>query len=184
MIAFLAVTTVINIALGYALAVYLGRANMKVAAAPALPANPATVGVLPTRRLANQDAPNEAPAMSAPAAPVAPQIKAELPELVAKQPVATEVESAPVAEQQPVFTAPVDAVAAQLAAQLPGEEPLAEDTATAGEPLDSEAALPPAAQGVEQDLLAGIEEFRSQLAQLKGGPAEVPPARVAAAATA
>jgi len=131
LLAFLAVTAVINIALGYALARYLDRS--------ALPASDDHSLELPTRQttasIVADEPPPSAPAAQVEAAPTPAAVRSELSEAPNGSP------SAPSQPAEHVESLPHDAEAG------------------------ADAESPP----VEHELLAGIEEFRSQLAQLKGG---------------
>ncbi|HEX6962745.1 MAG TPA: hypothetical protein VF175_12820, partial [Lacipirellula sp.] len=126
MIAFLVITTIINIALGYALAVYLG-------------------GVSAT---SSTEEPYERPAEAKPAV-AAPQSA----ERVAAAALANAFSAA--AASASFAPSPTPEAAAPIAASPSHQE---EQEAEPGQNRTSE---------VEQGLLAGIEEFRNQLAQLK-----------------
>jgi hypothetical protein len=126
-ITFLVVTSIINIALGYALAVYLGS----------------TAALHPKGQAVE----------AAPAMPIAA--------------------GAPFAMERPAFTWPMDGVAIPTPT-APATVATAASTgvapsfmAASASPAD-EAGVPTRTAEMEQDLLAGIEEFRNQLAQLKG----------------
>jgi hypothetical protein len=164
-ITYLAVSAVLNIALGYALAVYLGHTRMQTS--DSLTPRPAT------------------PIAAAPPAPAATIVPVEpsKPETAqakddkgwAESLLRSELAAEPVAAEVPVETAeaaagaagPVPAPAAELddleSPALP--QPAMEDLDSASR----ERAAGPTE--VEQELLAGIEEFRNQLAQLQSGAA-------------
>ncbi len=155
MLAFLAITAVINIALGYALAVYLGKAQARPATMAASAASPRS---LPTRRLAGQGNPAEAPATAPPAA-IAPS-QPETSALVAEAPAVNDAES-------PAALGAPGVAASPSAAEETGLVASASEADAIDDEHDNPLTLPAPAP-VEMDLLAGIEEFRSQLAQLKG----------------
>jgi hypothetical protein len=122
-IAFLVVTSIINLALGYALAVYLRAGGAQLTGME----------------------PDDSTGASASAPTTLSSFQQNRPPWMQTATSAT----AGVGAQQPE-TAPEVAPMAPLAAVQEAEEPL---TVTGG---------------MEQELLAGIEEFRNQLAQLKG----------------
>jgi hypothetical protein len=125
-IAFLVITTVINIALGYALAVYLGGASSSGSEAfDFASAAPRTVNAFPPapERLIAESLANALSMAAAQSMSTASTMQA------------------------------VDSVAAKPSAVQVSEEAPERQFRTAE---------------MEQDLLAGIEEFRNQLAQLKG----------------
>lgn len=191
MLTYLAVSSVLNIALGYALAVYLGqtRAPRTVMTTPR-PSSPSSEPAAPTAtttplaataaRLDPQTAPTqpaedkgwaeaflkpETAAEPAPSEPVAAAPVAAIP--MAAEPVIADLTGAPQA------TPIADEMAA--ADRRPAEElPVEEEESAAVQPE-------PASPEVERELLAGIEEFRNQLAQLKSGTAEQAPAAQLAA---
>lgn len=142
MIAFVAITALVNIGLGYALAMYLGQAKSKHEPSAD---EASTTLTLPTRKLSNHEPP-VATSTPAPATPAAPTATVERP---AESPPAPSMADAIAAAMQQTAAAPAAEVDAEMATQAP---------TTADE----------AAAPVEHELLAGIEEFRSQLAQLKG----------------
>ena len=123
MIAFLVVTSIINLALGYALAVYLRAGSARSTGMEPDDLTAASASV-PTPLSSFQQ--NRPPWMQTATSPMAGA-----------------------GAQQPE-TSPEVAPMAPLAAVQEAEGP---QTATSG---------------MEQELLAGIEEFRNQLAQLKG----------------
>jgi hypothetical protein len=130
-IPFLIVTSIINLSLGYALAIYLGRTSSKMAAPQAPAATSASMGSIggfPTGAFTTNGRdftwPHEAAAAAAAAA---------------ANGMLSQTTEAPTPE--PILHTPAT------------EEHEAVQTRTAE---------------MEQDLLAGIEEFRNQLAQLKG----------------
>lgn len=123
MILYVSVTAVLNIALGFALAMYLYRAGMLGAPRPALAAEDAHH----VEEVPHEPIPHEPVAHSEPS-PVAP-----LPAPAVQEPIAAA--SAPIAEEP------------ETAEAVPGPE-------------------------LEENVLAGIEEFRNQLAQMKAQPAE------------
>lgn len=143
MIAFLAITTVINIALGYALAIYLGNAKARLEPTTEAEGNTLT---LPTRKLATHEAPAQAPTTGT----------------VESRPESLAAPSLADALMAEAHEEPLDHAAAGMANEID----LAGRAAT-GSPPEEESP-------VEQELLAGIEEFRSQLAQLKGATSAEP----------
>jgi hypothetical protein len=133
---FLVVTALINIALGYGLAVYFGHAGW------------------PRASHAEEPAPEH----------VADHVHEEI-TIATPTPVATHV----AASAPPTASAPLTASAEVAAALAAAPAPAAEPTAPEAE--------------LENEVLAGIEEFRSQLAQMKAQPsAGSTPAEAAAAA--
>lgn len=150
MIAFFVVTALINLAIGFALAHYLGQASASAVGAG-----------LQEELLAP---PTAAPANEPP--PV---------EAVLQDPTSATAEQRRSAERNAVWTAEDDLAGGEVEH---ADRPVAKTQAATGlEPLETASVTVAAAPEVEQDLLAGIEEFRNQLAKLKehepAGPAGV-----------
>jgi hypothetical protein len=146
---FLVVTALVNIALGYGLAMYLGHPEW------------------PLRRKAVAGPPVEGPL---------PEEEEELTVVVGAKPTVTAA-AAPMPTPSP---APEQAIAGApaIVAEAPAASVAATPTATSGEAAAAE-------PEIEQQMLAGIEEFRNQLAQMKAQPeATATPAGAAAAANA
>jgi hypothetical protein len=171
---FLGVTAIINIALGYVLAVYLGHA--RAAAAP------------PISMAAAAHGPPQATAeLQTVARPVAR--REALPTEV-KQPNATEVAGwgdAFLASGEPPAGSDRETPAADIMMRTSAAEGESSVTARlAGDVPTGEIAVLARSEStpdaVEQELLAGIEEFRNQLAQMKDGavPAAADPRPAAA----
>jgi hypothetical protein len=145
---FLLVTALINISLGYGLAIYLGHAGW-----PSRGGAPIDAAVHEPET-ANHDG-HAAPLLTPYVAP--PQAAAPVAAAAPAAPAAVTLAPAPTAE-------PAMPAAPALAAAIAQAEP---ETAE-----------------LEQDVLAGIEEFRNQLAQMKAQPgAAASPEEAAAAAT-
>lgn len=141
MIAFLIVTSVLNLSLGFALALYLGRAQLR----------PVEIAV------------------SRP--PIEPALERS------PQPAETEAPPAASEERRSEERHAVWSIegAKPAAARADGAADAVE-TAKSTPPLDNNPPLSAAeAPEVEQDLLAGIEEFRNQLAKIKGHAIGTPP---------
>jgi hypothetical protein len=178
---YLAVSSILNIALGYALASYLGQTRAPRTVSTINRSNPpASEPVAPT----TTTTPLAATAARLDPQPVSVQpaeekgwaeafLKSETAaeptpsEPVAAQPLAVDLTGAP---QITPIADEMEAAARPPVEELPVEE---EESATV--------APAPASAEVERELLAGIEEFRNQLAQLKSGAAEPSPAAQPAA---
>ena len=144
MIAYLIVTSLINMSLGYALAVYVNRARLQAADAAQAPLHDALHDEVRTEQPIEQLAP------TAPA-PAEVSSAASADDRRTNERHATWLAN----DDSPSLArmaAPIEAAAARPAAAAP-----AADSAMASD-----------APMLEKDLLAGIEEFRLQLAKIKG----------------
>jgi hypothetical protein len=173
---YLAVSSVLNIALGYALAMYLGQTRAPRAVSTTSPTSPpasqpSAPAATTTPLAATAARIDPQPALSPP-----PDDKgwaeAFLKAETAAEPAPPEPVAAAPASADSTATPAASSIADALAAadrQPVEESPIEEEESTVDQ------AAPPNPE-VEQELLAGIEEFRNQLAQLKGGTAEQSPA--------
>jgi hypothetical protein len=169
---YLAVSSVLNIALGYALAVYFGqtRAPQTVPTTPR-PSSPASETA--ARAATTMPLAATAARLDPQPAPVQPADDKGWADAFLKSETATEpAPSESVAAALVAADSPATPVTASLAnalgapdRQVAEELPVEEEESAAVEPA-------PESPEVEKELLAGIEEFRNQLAQLKGGAGE------------
>jgi hypothetical protein len=141
-IAYFIVTSLINLSLGYALAVYVGRARLRTVEADETP----MPGESP--RDASVDWPSPAPAAIA--------------ESEADALAATDADDRRTEERSSTWLANDDAPSLAPSAS-PAVAAAAAAAVSAGEPATASETLM-----MEKDLLAGIEEFRLQLAKIKG----------------
>lgn len=165
MIVYLAITALVNIALGYVLAVYIipPRGTAEASAAPAeteLRDDHVIEPVVEPMSVAPAVEPAApVPAKIVAAAPAEPVISALAAEVVNE--VAASAVPSPAAQTQAPAMEAVGKVEAAPVAEV-AKVPAADATTPA--PLVAETAD----VKVETDVLAGINEFRSQLAQMKG----------------